>query len=455
MATLLPSYLGTAKLLPGSYGGGDQYGGNPSSVIFGQPLVSHLAPDGRWQYAAWYAPNNALTLARRLVEAHEWDVITLPFGLNANDSHNCIALGISTADGRLHVAAGQHNDPVQYTASYAGFLDDGSQADWDASVFEPVGATLLGTAVGELTYPTFTTTPDGWLQFWYRNGGSGNGVMRLAEYVDGAWTLIGDVTSPDGAWTSNGATSLHRNLYWAHPVYGPGGWLHLAGVWREENTAVLCSPGMFTNHNVVYLRSPDDGRTWQTGAGDPAGETGSAPVHVGVSGIHLPSFGNCNLAPQVSDLALGPDDQVVILPDYVDPAELTGSPKCVTSMDQRFQKAGEGPRWRYGSQEWEAVMVKVNGATVRTGYPTGRKAATRGRVAIGPGGEMVIVFSGMRILSAPPPYTTWTVDEDGANTAYAFGEVGGVDRARESEGLLSVLYIQRDGRVRVRDIKLA
>jgi hypothetical protein len=338
-----------------------------------------------------------------------------------------------------------------YSRTVEGVVDDGPV--WAASLFEPVSSTLAGTAVGELTYPTFTAKPTGGLLFWYRNGHSGNGVMRAAEYEAGTWTLLGDVTSATGNWTApNGAVSPTRNFYFTHPIYDSDGVLHLAGTWREANTAVLCSPGMVTNHHVVYVTSPDDGRTWYNGAGTQVATTGADPIGVADPGIHLPSFANTNLAHQVSDLALGPG-LVGILPDYVDPSSLTG-PKCAATMDERFAKAGEGPRWlRNGS--WDAQMVRVGGTIIRTGYPVGRKASTRGRMAFAPNGDMVVIFSGLRICSARAPgYTDWTVDEDGANTAYAFGELGGVDRSRESEGLLSVLYMRRDGVMVVRDIRL-
>jgi hypothetical protein len=448
MATLVdPGRVGLGKAFT------DQYGGNPSSVIYGQPLVSHQTPAGWWQYAAWYAPDNTLTLARRN-PAGTWEIITLPIALQVDDSHNCIVLGVSTADGRLHVCAGQHADPMFYTRSAEGAVDD--EPAWDADLFEPVTSTLAGTVVGELTYPTFTATPSGGLLFWYRNGHSGNGVMRAAEYEAGAWTLLGGVTSATGNWAApNDAVSPTRNFYWTHPIYDGNGVLHLAGTWREANTAVLCSPGMITNHHVVYVTSPDHGRTWHNGAGVQVATTGADPIGVDDPGIHLPSFTNTNLAHQVSDLAFGPGGLVGILPDYVDPSLLTGSPKCVTTMDERFTKAGQGPRWLLNGV-WDAEMIRVGGTIVRTGYPTGRKASTRGRLAFAPDGDMVVIFSGLRICSASiaTGYTDWTVDEDGANTAYATGEIGGVDRSRESEGLLSVLYMQRDGRICVRDILL-
>lgn len=455
MATLVdPGRIGTAKFFV------DTWGGNPSSVIYGQALTSHQTPEGWWQYAAWYAPDNSLQLARR-DPAGAWESITLPIALQVDDSHNCIALAVSTSDGRLHVCAGQHGDPMFYTRSAEGVVDD--VPPWCASLFEPVGATLAGTPVGDLTYPTFVAKPSGGLLFAYRNGLSGNGRMRLAEYEDGAWTVLGDVSASTGSWTApNGAVSTTRNLYWAHPLYDEAGILHLAGTWREGNTAVLCAPGMVTNHHVVYVTSDDHGRTWRNGAGDTVATTGTDPIDVTAPGIHLPSFANTNLAHQVSDLALGPGGLVGILPDYADPDQLSGTPKCCTTMDQRFAVAGEGPRWRIGAGSWGAVMVKVGGVTVKTGYPAGRKASTRGRMAFAPNGDMVIVFSGVRVCSARAStgYTDWRVDFDGAKYSYAFGEVGALDRSRATEGLVSILYIENapagatSSAVCVRDVQL-
>lgn len=445
-----PDQVGQAKLFT------DQYGGCSSSVNYGQALLLHQAADGLWRYVAWYRPDNQVMLARRRDDQAEWDAIELTgMTLQANDSHNTLNLGISAIDGRLHVAAGQHNDPLQYTCSNPNLVDLGQGAIWSDAAFNAPSATLLGTVIGDLTYPTFTRKPGGGLLFWWREGGSGNGRMRLAEYEDGAWTIIGDVTSSTGTWSSNGGSSSARNFYWAHPVYGADDMLHLTGVWRESNASVLCSPGMITNHHIAYLTSPDHGRAWFNLAGTQVATTGSDPIAVGDPGIHIPSFANTNLAHQISDLALGPNALVGILPDYVDPSLLSGSPKCVQTMDQRFTLAGHGPRWLSGGA-WDAEMVRVGGVIVKTGYPSGRKASSRGRMAFAPNGDMVVIFSGMRILSARAAtgYTDWTVDEDGANTAYAYGEIGGVDRSREDEGILSVLYMRRDGVIMVRDISL-
>jgi hypothetical protein len=439
MLTLIGSgQVGVAKYFV------DQWGANPSTVNFAQALVSHLAPDGWWQYAAWYAPNNALTLARRHRDEDIWVSITLPFGLQVNDSHNSINLGIS-GDGRLHVAAGQHNAPMQYTVSYAGMLDDGFAADWDPTAFDLASDTLMGTAVGVLTYPTFTAKPDGGLLFWYRNGTSRNGRMRLAEY-DGAWTVLGDVTSSTGSWTApnNGAVSLSRNFYWAHPAYDGAGVLHLAGTWNEGNVAVLQVPtAPVSQHHIVYVTSPDHGRTWHNSAGDPVATTGTDPIRVDKPGIHVPaSTTDTRYALLVPDLTLGPDGLVAVLADYVSPDLLTNSPKHVVDMAHRVQFAGNHPRWRTADGTWDAQSVKVGSQWIFNRYPTGRLAATRGKVVFGPTGDMHVIHSGVRICSATAPdYDDWQITFRGQNYLYAFGEMGGIDRSRPDR--VSVLYIEQ------------
>lgn len=441
MATLVdPGRIGTARFFV------DQYGANPSSVNFGQALISHQSPDGWWQYAAWYAPDNALTLARRQADEGSWSTITMPFGLQANDSHNAIVLAISTLDGRLHVCAGQHNDPMQYTRSYAGLVDDGFDATWDMAAFEPVSGTLAGVEVGELTYPTFTAKPDGGLLFAYRNGGPSNGRMRLAEY-DGAWTLLGDVTSSTGNWTApnTNAVSASRNFYWAHPAYDAAGVLHLAGTWNEANPAVLQVPtAPIAQHHIVYVTSSDHGRTWYNSVGAQVATTGGDPIGVADPGIHVPaSTTDTRYALLVPDLALGPDGLVAVLADYVSPDLLTSSPKHVANMDQRVQYAGNHPRWRDSAGVWRAQSVKVDGQFIFNRYPTGRLAATRGKVVFGPNADMHVIHSGVRICTATAAsgYTDWQVTFRGDRYLYAFGEMGGIDRSRPDR--VSVLYIEQ------------
>src|SRR5688572_3749256 len=175
----------------------DQWKNTANGVIFGQGLVSHQHQGQWWQYAAWYGANRKVRVARK-DPAGVWEVLTLDHALPTTDSHNSIALGISTGDLRLHLAAGSHTGPVAYTRTIPG----GLTAPWNLANWSTPDPTLGGTVVGSLTYPTFTSLPNGDLLFWYRNGPSGGGRMRMAVYVNSTWTVVGDVTSSTGTWTA-------------------------------------------------------------------------------------------------------------------------------------------------------------------------------------------------------------------------------------------------------------
>jgi hypothetical protein len=158
----------------------DNFANTVNTAVFGQSLVSHRTGAGWWQYAAFYGTDRQVRVGRRL-EGGSWQLLTLPITLANDDHHQTLALSVSTVDGRLHLAAGAHNNPMRgYTRTAAGAVDQ--VPAWNAALFEPPTNTLAGTVIGEMTYPTFTAKPDGGLLFWWRSGISGNGALRLAEY---------------------------------------------------------------------------------------------------------------------------------------------------------------------------------------------------------------------------------------------------------------------------------
>ncbi|WP_026128029.1 BNR-4 repeat-containing protein, partial [Nocardiopsis lucentensis] len=98
---------------------------------------SGIITHGDHQYAAWYTESRHAVVARRYLDGGDWHTVQLPHRLTVDDSHNSISLGVSTEDGRLHVAMDTHNTPVYYTRSAAGLLTD--DAPWTVDSFEPVG----------------------------------------------------------------------------------------------------------------------------------------------------------------------------------------------------------------------------------------------------------------------------------------------------------------------------
>src|SRR5579885_455849 len=72
------------------------------------------------QYAAWYTSDRHAVIARRQLPAGAWSHVKLPHALSTDDSHNIISMGVSPADGRLHIAMDTHDNPIHYTVSLAG-----------------------------------------------------------------------------------------------------------------------------------------------------------------------------------------------------------------------------------------------------------------------------------------------------------------------------------------------
>lgn len=229
------------------------------------------------QYAAWYTEDRHAVVARRPVNGSTWETVKLPHRLTVDDSHNVISMGISRADGRLHLLMDSHSSGFFYVKSAAGLLSAPSGRGWEERAFGGVQTTLDGLPLTDrFTYPQFVAAPDGRLQLSYRVGVSGNGRNALAEYDGSRWTALGEWSSASGTYTTAHGSSTARNMYLHGIDHSADGTLHAFFTWREQNAAVMCDGGGLTNHDTGYVRSADRGRTWQDAAGRVVGVTGGA-----------------------------------------------------------------------------------------------------------------------------------------------------------------------------------
>lgn len=200
------------------------------------PLVTHQGI----QYTGFYDADAYMVLGKRSVDDTNWTLLTTSYQGDAADEHNTINLGIDGA-GLLHVAWDHHNHPLKY-----------------ARTMEPDSLELglpvlpIGTLEEQVTYPGFHALPNGDLLLAYRDGRSGGGSMVLNhyDYLTGVWSRVHDVVI-DGEGL--------RNPYWQLHVDTLGD-VHLSWVWRETNDVL-------TNHDIMYARSKDGGRTWQDSQG--------------------------------------------------------------------------------------------------------------------------------------------------------------------------------------------
>ncbi|MFE0514697.1 BNR repeat-containing protein [Streptomyces sp. NPDC058964] len=384
------------------------------------------------QYAAWYTATRDAVIARRAVGASTWSTVTLAHRLKADDSHNVISMGVSGADGRLHITMDSHSDGFFYVKSVAGLLDAPASTPWTPSVFGAVRTTLDGLVLTpRFTYPQFVATPEGRLQLSYRAGTSGDGRNALAEYDGSAWTELGEWTGSTGTYTSPHGSSTARNMYLHGIDYDVDGRLHAFFTWRERSAAVTGSGGGITNHDTGYVCSTDRGRTWRNDAGTLVGTTGTTgTVTVTDAGLVVDPLGpdHClmNQESQATDSAGLPHAIISHVPvrfgrrttDYVSDRTANGR-----AFHLRKDSAGT---WRKTE-----IPVPLN-SSQRTGlvldrYDNAYAILPRGRIAG---------------ASKSSGYTDWSPLYDGGDLN-AFGEVV-IDGTRvAAEGVLSFMYQEK------------
>jgi len=206
-----------------------------SSVNVVANIRQSVFTHGRTQFAAFYDADRFMVLARRSLDAGQWEMRRTAYQGNVADAHNSISLVVDGA-GVLHVAWDHHASQLNYARGVApGSLELGPRQS------------MTGQREGRVTYPQFSRLPGGDVLFLYRDGASGRGSLVLNRYAvaKGAWaTIQANLIDGEG----------ERSPYWDMTVDRQGR-LHLAWVWRE-------SPDVATNHDICYARSSDEGRTW-------------------------------------------------------------------------------------------------------------------------------------------------------------------------------------------------
>ena len=167
------------------------------------------------------------------------------------DNHNTCVLGIDP-DGYLHVTYDHHNNALNYRKSNVPL------SSWTGALGSTIA--MLGANEDTVAYPTFTNDPSGKLYFLFRNGGgSGNADSWLYAYNEEseAWAAATG-TGTGGKLIDGLATTPDQNYYhYGAPRFdadfGSGGYMHLAGHWRETTNGT-------TNHDVTYAKW--DGTSW-------------------------------------------------------------------------------------------------------------------------------------------------------------------------------------------------
>ncbi|MEU6998880.1 BNR repeat-containing protein [Nonomuraea sp. NPDC046570] len=227
------------------------------------PDQSKVLTVGDYQYAIFYSDDLRLTLSRRRLGTDDVQLVRFPHRLSApQDTHHNAVLGVSEADGRLHLSYDHHGHPLRYMRSVQGLLTSPPATIGPAHFESPGPLVGAGPLEERVTYPRFVQHPGGDLYLVYRVGSSGDGDTYLHRYDDvaGAWSRTGQLLSSNGTYPPwNNSTS--RNAYLFDVSFDDTGRLHLTWTWREVASTFA------SNHDVHYAYSDDNGLTWRNNTG--------------------------------------------------------------------------------------------------------------------------------------------------------------------------------------------
>lgn len=235
-----PADLALASPAPQVLPIGPGFAGSSVNVVAG--LQNTLFTDGDMQFAAFYAPDGVVVLARRRLADTAWETVRTRFTGNVADAHHTIAIAVDGA-GFLHVAWSHHGNPLNYARGVA-----------PRSLQLGEKRSMTGSHEDRVTYPQFVRMPAGDLLFFYRDGRSGQGNLVLNRYIVATekWTQVHpNLIDGEGRRSAYPTVMADRD-----------GVLHLAWNWRD-------TPDVATNHDLAYAQSSDGGATWKSIAGAP------------------------------------------------------------------------------------------------------------------------------------------------------------------------------------------
>lgn len=230
-----------------------------------------------WQYLAYWNADEYLTLARRELPSGPWETVVFtdaPFSyVTGEDSHNAVSVGVCPNDGTIHLAFDHHNTRLNYRRSVPGLATNPRTFAWSPASFGPVEHQLdpaRGT-LPQVTYPRFLVTPEGDLQFVYREFSAGNGNNRIVDYgaATGTWSndhVFMDRTGPYD--DPLGGHSDARYGYFNRIAYDSWGTLHATWTWRETVRDSDGNVDYRYNRDIAYAFSEDRGRTWYSATFD-------------------------------------------------------------------------------------------------------------------------------------------------------------------------------------------
>ena len=372
-----------------------------NAVIF---RTASLASHGDTQYAAYYDDSAHVVLAKRQIGSATWTLTRTPYTNDVSDAHNAIAIAVD-GSGVLHVAWAEHNKPLHYArAVSAGSLVLGTPER------------MTGLREERVTYPQFYSLPGGDLLFVYRDGQSGNGDVLLDRYDvrRRAWRVVQHpLIAGEG----------RRNAYVNQlAIDARGGW-HLSWVWRD-------SPDVASNHDVLYARSADEGRTWRTSSS----ATYALPITASTAEVAWAVPQRSELINQTSGAVDGSGHPFIA----------TYWRDATSDVPQLRLVWHDGSRWRSSRVGERTLPFRLSGGGTK------RIPLSRPQVLVGRRGDVMVVYrdqergGGITVArSSDRDHSRWTVRELWPTSVGQWEPTYDIDRWRLDRRLS--LFVQRVG----------
>ena len=251
---------------------GRMFSGNYINVNIARDTV--LFTRDNYQYLSYYNPEGFIVVGRRELHASYFEKYWVPIpafkapqfsskeaDFDLHDPHNFISTQMD-GDGFIHLAYGQHNKSLKYLRS---------KNPHDISQWETQRKLDVSVDQRNVTYVSFVLLKNGDLLALYRVGAAGSGYYVLLRYEvkNKTWKVLFDPFITDDGKSSP---------YLWRPVVSPDGVVHIAWTWRfsdykNAKDGPLKNPHFsgFTNQNICYAKSLDEGKTWLCSSGSAYG----------------------------------------------------------------------------------------------------------------------------------------------------------------------------------------
>lgn len=221
---------------------------------------------GDTQFFSYYDNNGRIKIAKRRLDKENFNISILPISplpIHGNQErldnpHNFISMTVDR-EGYIHLAYAMHNSKIKYIRSAKPFNID----IWDEEM-----TMLTGDGVEiRSSYPSFFNLKNGNIGFIFRSGSAGNGntIIEYYNIILKEWSYSGiPLIEGDG----------ENSQYFFSPIVSPDGCIHLAWTWRlsdfsKPENSPYAKPDFegFTNWNISYAKSCDNGKTWENSSG--------------------------------------------------------------------------------------------------------------------------------------------------------------------------------------------